>query len=417
MTSPFASDEIFLGRQPILDRRQALLGYELLFRSGPENEAEAPNTRRATADVVCKAYAELGLADALGSNRAFINVDAELLFDDALRLLPAQSVVLQLDAATARGEGVLQRCRELKGDGYEFSIAIDRQASEDPLPLASIATYLKVDVEGASPAELQQLTGRLRKLGCRLLAGRVESAAAHQHCMALHFDFFQGYFFARPTVVEGRKLDTSTRGVLHLIDLLRSEAALGPLETAFKQDPGLTVNLLRLVNAVAMGMRVPITSVRHAITVLGRAQLLRWLQLLMFSVAGGSGIATNPLMQHAALRGYFMEVLAQRAFPLRRDIQEEAFLTGLMSLMPAALGMSMTSILAEIAVAPEVRQALSRQEGKLGLLLALTERYDGNEINETAGLLVKFGGDLSFHDLGECLAETIDWVRRLCTEA
>ena len=138
----------------------------------------------------------------------------------------------------------------------------------------------------------------------------------------------------------------------------------------------------------------------------------------MFSHAGStSNLTNNPLLQLAALRGCFMELAAYRCFPNKRDLRDPAFITGLMSFMPAALGMTMSDILSQISTTNEVRLALSRREGDLGLLLELTERFDNEDVGGTAELLKRVGNKVTLQTLGLCLSETIAWVQQLGMEA
>jgi len=409
--------ETFLGRQPILDSQQATIGYELLFRTTSSNEAHIgseTDATAATADVVCKAFAEIGLANALGSQRAFVNVDGRFLCDDAVELLPRQNVTLELGEA-AISEEVLERARKLKAEGYEFCLS-GITAADGPWHLAAdIASWLKIAAD-TPEATLRALLAGKAKGRYGLIASRVETPEAYQRCRQLGFTHFQGYYFARPTIIEGRKLDPSLHGLVRLINLLQQDAELPALEAVFKVEPALTVNLLRLTNSVGVGLSVRITSIRHAVTVLGRRQLQRWLQLLLFS-RQGMPIGHNPLMQLAALRGFFMERLVDHCPIGSRDARDMAFLTGMMSLLPAALQVSMTDILTQIAVAPEVRLALARHEGDIGRLLEVTNRYDDNDPAGTARALAQLGGCLDMQDLAQCLGEAIGRIQQLEIEA
>lgn len=420
MESPTDSfSDIFLGRQPLIDRNQAVIAYELLFRDTSENLSRITSGREATADVVCKAFAELGLASALGKQKAFINVDEEFVCNDAVEFLPKQTVLLEVDASRLLTSRLIDRCRELKHIGYEFSVSNITDISAQLDQLLTLATYSKVDVNAVLPAgTMTSLLSRLRTSQTKLIASRVESIEEKQRCTDLGFDIFQGYYFARPVIVEGRRLDASYQGLVRLINLTSSNADLDKIESAFKSEPGLAINLLRLTNSAGSGLNVRISSIRHAVTVVGLRHIQRWLALLMFSNAGtDSNLINNPLLQLAALRGCFMELLAYRCFPSKRDLRDPAFITGLMSFMPAALGMSMTDILSQISTTNEVRLALSRREGDLGQLLELTERYDNEDISGTAALLKRFGNKVTVQTLGLCLSETIAWVQQLGVEA
>lgn len=407
--------EVFLGRQPILDRREATFGYELLFRPGPQNHAEIDSQKTATADVVCKAFAELGLSTALGMQLAFIKVDGDFLLDDAIGLLPPGQTVLEIKSAQAFVQPLLQRCRELYGLGFAFCLHWSGEAGEGFASLADLASYVKIDTGAAMPATCKALSSQFRKPRTRMIAALVETNEDLRLCEKLGFDFFQGYHFARPVVIEGRKLDPTTQGLIRAINLLgREEADLAVIETAFKSEPALLANLLRLTNSVGVGggLSSRITSVRNALAVVGQRQLLRWLQLLLFH-RPGTPIGRNPLLQLAALRGRLMELMSETIHPARKDLQDLAFITGLMSLMPTALGLPMTDILAQIAVAPDARRALSRHEGDLGVLLDLIEHYDDNDVAGTADLLGQTGGRLNLNGLGGLLAEAIAWVQQL----
>jgi len=409
--SPFP--EVFVGRQPILDRQQATFGYELLFRSGHKNAADVVDSHLATADVACKAFAELGLAAALGDRRAFVNVDAAFLDQDTVRLLPKKQVVLDLELSGPVPAATIDRCRELRALGYEFAVAGVAPEIEGHRALIDLASFVRIDVDRLAPEALPAVTAALQAPSRRLVAGRVESEDMHRICLDAGFDYFQGYYFAHPVVVEGRQLDASMQGLMRIINLLNGDAEIAELERAFKAEPALTMNLLRLTNSVGAGLAVKVGSIRHAITVLGRKQLQRWLQLLAFSRGEGGGIAGNPLMEWAALRGRFLELLALHCHPARKDMPDKAFLTGLISLMPNAIGMPIETIIDQIGLPPDVRGALVRRDGELGALLEVAERYDVDDFDGTLTLFPRVGTRLNLEVLAQCLTDALGWVRQL----
>ena len=406
------SREVFLGRQPILDKNEALVGYELLFRTTAKGSGPIDDLRAATADVVCKTFAELGLPDVLGLVSAFINVDASFLKEDVIELLPKDVAVFEVELSALADPETFSRCRELKATGYRFAITGLRRIAAEHYPLLEIASYLKVDVDQMSSNELQAVASDLRTSRKTLIANRVETQSQMELCGLLGFELFQGYFFAKPVILEGRTLDASTQGLFRLIQLLAADAEIDRIDEAFRAEPALVINLLRLTNSVGVGARHKINSVRQAVTLLGRRQLQRWLQLLLFSRGERSDFQRNPLMQFAALRGRFMELLAEHLYPEQRDLRDPAFITGLMSVMPAALGMNMEDILTQLSVDHEVSLALLQGQGPLGPLLALTESYDDNDVVEVQKLLGHFdGAQLSL--LGEVLAAALVWIQQL----
>lgn len=411
-------DQLFLARQPILDANQVLVGYELLFRDSAVNRAPPAPPGMATADVVCKAYTELGLANALGGHKAFIIVDAAFLQNEAIEELPPNNVIFELDAALADDPIVIERCAALGRRGYAFSLTSPGDLSEAVLLLLKQAMFMKLDITAQSDATLRTLLALPADFRPLSIASHVETQADYQRAKQLGFELFQGYYFAEPTLVAGKQLDPATRGLIHIIALLNRDAELPEIERAFKSEAALTVKLLRLTNSAGVGLRVRIASVRQAVTLIGRRHIQRWLQLLLYSHRGSADdIERNPLMQLAALKGNFMERLACRCRPQQSALPDLAFLAGMMSLMPAALGMPMVEILNQIDVVQELRDALLARTGDLGLLLDLTDCYDNDDPAGADRAIAQLGHVLGRETLNQCLAESIAWVQALTTEA
>lgn len=415
------TQQVFLGRQPILDREQQLLAYELLFRNGPitaGNRADILDARQATASVIANAFTEFSVSDALGPYRAFINVDRDFLFSDLIEVLPKEMVVLEILESVDPTPDVLERCEQLCRRGFTLAVDDVIETSEAHLQLLKLAEIIKVDVLNLDPAALPALIAQLKPLGKKLLAEKVETSEQMTLCLSLGFDLFQGYFFARPTIIAGKKLNPSQLALIRLLGLLMEDAETSEVEQAFKLEPGLTVNMLRLTNSVGSGMSSKITSLRHAITVLGRRQLQRWVQLLIYTNPKGEAQTVNPLLQLAATRGRLMELLAERLHFKNREFADHAFMVGIMSLMPALLGVPMDEILAQLPVAQRVKQAFNDYSGQHGELLRLveaTEQTDPQAIEEALGEL-SGGGVLNAQFISNCIAQALMWANNLGQE-
>ena len=409
--------QIFLGRQPILGREQQLLAYELLFREGPiftSNRADIIDPSQATATVIANAFTELSANETLGPYRGYINVDQEFLFNDLIEALPPKVVVLEILETVRPTPEVIARCRQLCEKG--FSLAIDDVVDVDEAyrPLLEMAEIIKVDVLGLDAARLTELVRQLKPFGKKLLAEKVESAEQVNLCKALGFELFQGYYFAKPAIIVGKKLNPSQIALLRLLGLVMQDAEAGEIENAFKVEPGLTVNLLRLTNSVGSGLTTRITSLRHAITILGRRQLQRWLQLLIYTNPKG-GRSDNPLLQLAATRGRMMELLAERVTPRNREFADQGFMVGIMSLMPALLGVAIEEILAQLPVAPRVQMALVDRTGLHGQLLQVVEATEQTDPAILEEALQRVPG-IGLEFLEECLTQALFWANNLGRE-
>lgn len=410
--------QIFLGRQPILGREQKLFAYELFFRDGliaTDNRAEILDPTHATATVIANAFAELSTNDVLGPYRGFINVDRDILFSDLIEALPQQLVALEILESVKPTPEVLARCQQLHDLGFMLAADDVIEVNELSRPLLALADIIKVDIQNMEAGRLRAVVEQLKPFGKKLLAEKVETAEQLSLCQSLDFDLFQGYFFAKPTLIVGKKLNPSQLVLIRLLGLVFEDADTSAIEAAFKTEPGLTVNMLRLTNSVACGLSINVTSLRHAITILGRRQLQRWLQLLIFTTPKGGTQGVNPLLQLAATRGRVMELIAERVVPRNREFADHSFMVGIMSLMPALLGMQMADILDQLPVAQRVKQALLDYAGQHGLMLRLveaTEQPDPLALEEPLSHLPVINSDF----LGACLTQGLAWANGLGQE-
>lgn len=407
------SDTLFVGRQPILDRRQELFAYELLFRNSEENIANVDNDLSATANVISHAFGEIGIEQALGPYKGFINCDAALLLSDLPELLPPDKIVLEVLETVEITPEIVERCTELKRHG--FMIALDDFTNEVERwrPLLLLTDIVKVDLLQVDRHQLLTTTNALKHFPLRLLAEKVDSREMADVCKNLGYDFFQGYYFARPALLAGQKLGQSQAALMRLLALVLQDAETSHLENALKQQPGLAFNLLRLTNSVATGVRMKITSLRHAITVLGRRQLQRWLQLVIYTNPDGKEFP-SPLMHLAATRGRLIELLAGRIRPNDKDFEGHAFLTGIMSLMPALLGVPMDSVLQGLPLENNVVEALLNKSGELGTMLSLVESLEHHDNENSRQLAQRLG--LSAAMVNNNLAQALAWAGNIGVE-
>ncbi|CAG0944853.1 MAG: Cyclic di-GMP phosphodiesterase CdgJ [Rhodocyclaceae bacterium] len=408
--------EIFIGRQPILDRNQRPYAYELLFRSGRQNFAQVSDDTTATATVLSHAITELGLEAALGPYLGFINLDARMLMSEVLEMLPREKFVLEVLETVELTPRVIARCRELKELGFTLALDDFVTLEEQHRPLLEMADIVKVELMGMDEAKLAATVEALRQWPLKLLAEKVDSEAQVKHCLALGFELFQGYYFAKPTIIAGKKLSHSELTLNRLLGLILQDADTGELEAIFKPEPGLTLNLMRLTNSAASGVRQKITSVRHALTVLGRRQLQRWLQLLVYADASPSGPLASPLMQLAATRGRFMELMADKLMGADRDLADRAFMTGIMSLMPTLLHVPIGEVMQGLSVANDVREALEARGGILGRMLQLAEKQEEGDMDACFALTAELPG-LDNARVNALLSQALAWANSIGQQA
>ena len=401
------SEKFFLGRQPILDRKQEIVGFELLFRSADIGYAVFDSYSQACSNVITHALASFGMHEVLGGKFGFVNVYLGLLLSELLELLPKDLTVLELLEDIQLDAQVVERCRELKKLGFALALD-DHEFDAANTEIYYVVDIIKIDILLTGMEALPDVVKQLRKYPVKLLAEKVETIEQFQICFDLGFDLFQGYFFARPVVLNRRKIDVSGLALLKLLQQLTMGASIEMIEMTFKENPGLSYNLLKLVNSVALGVREKIKTLRHAILLLGMNHLRRWTQLSLFSGHDARGV-NHPLLEMAAVRGRLMETMQkQLAGRAASDEQAEAaFMVGILSFLDFMFETPMYEIIANLNLNEDVSSALLMREGQLGKMLKLTEKLEVTDFDAVAILLGECG--VSLDQLLAAQLEAFSW--------
>ena len=409
-------ENVFLGKQPILDRNQKLIAYELFFRSNERDEkADYCNDLTATANVIVNAYGHFGIQNILGDQRGFINVNRELILSDIVELLPSNHVVLELKSTDKFDDELIAKCKELKKRGHQCALDSVVTLNDEIQRILPVINIVKIDVSKLGKENLASLVSQYKRWPVLLLAEKVETPELAKECLALGFEMFQGYYFAKPENISGKRADPGKLSLLKLLQLVMSDSDIEEIDKEFKRQPGLSYNLLRMVNSAASGLPQKINSIKQSIALLGRKQLQRWIQLLLYtnenSASGDDGM-TNALLQTAATRGKLMELIAAVERPHDKTHQERAFMVGILSLLDTLLGIEMQQIIDKLSIPEDMSNALLGRSGRLGQELKLIEASETNKTEMVKSLLGELGF-LSQSKLTDLELEALGWVNRI----
>lgn len=403
-------DEAYLiGRQPILNGQEEIAAFELLFRS-PESISSArfENHTRASSQVILATLSAIGIEPLLGRQHGFVNVDADLLMSDAIELLPHERVGLDLLASIEFTPEVVERCRTLKFHGFRL-VLDDHEYNPSFEPLYDgLVDIVKIDLTKTSLDRLPEMVERFRRYPVKLLAKKVETRGTFLRCRSLGMDLFQGYFFARPTLVQKHRVASSISCFLTLMQQLAGGAETSEIEATFKENPSLVYKLLMLVNSVGVGLHEKIHTIRHAITIIGREQLKRWVQIALFAGDGHQG-ADTPIMRLAVARATFMEELARAPSHSGCFSPDEAFMVGILSVLKDLYEFSMEEAVSSLGLSDDIRNALAGRKGEMSVLLFLARMLEENELDEAAECFEVLGIPPSF--VLDCQRKAFNWIQ------
>ncbi|PKO46027.1 MAG: diguanylate phosphodiesterase [Betaproteobacteria bacterium HGW-Betaproteobacteria-22] len=366
-------DQVFIGRQPIMDAKQQIVGYELLFRhSGNAQTAVFEDDLKACSSVLVNTMGDMDVQWLLGDKLAFINVNEGMLMSEFLELMPPQRTVLEILRSVIAGEAIVERCKALQALG--FKIALDNpQLSAHLEPLIPLANYIKIDSQLTTEAEAAKLFFKYSSPSVQLVIEKIETIEQFEAHREIGFRRFQGFYFAHPETLTAKVINPSFDSVLNLLNLVSQDSDNNAIESGFKRDAALSFKLLRYINSVGFGLSCEIQSINHALTILGRKQLYRWLTLLM--VTAGENTTPPALMKTSITRGRLTELLGESYFD--KHDRDNLFIVGVFSLLDAILKMPMENILEKIQLPETVTEALLTRGGIYGPFLALTEACEG----------------------------------------
>jgi c-di-GMP-related signal transduction protein len=380
--SSISSDEAaalgdgLIARQAIVDDKRAVVGYELFDRSIGARQHSASTD----ANMLFNALSGADSEALTGRTTVFINCTHESLAGGHLELIHPRKVVLEIPIVAnddpEQIEALVPVLDAVAKRGLR--IALNQAALRKPyIRWLPFAAFIKLEMNAFGPEMAEPLVRFVKNnTKARIIAEKVETAEQHQRMADLGVKLFQGYWFARPSVVQSRTVRPSQATVIQLLNLVRRQADVSEIEEVLKRDPTLSFNLLRFINSSGFGLSVEITSFRHAVMILGHNKLLRWAALLMTSASNGAPAALGTT---AVVRGRLTELLAAELLP--PEDADNAFIVGVFSLLDAMLGMPLDKALDAVSLPQSVQDALLRRTGVFAPFLELAEACEsGDEV-------------------------------------
>ena len=285
--------------------------------------------------------------------RAFINITREVLLKGHVHLLPSDSIIPEMLREIHPEPAVLEACIKLKQAGYQ--IALDDVGVDDRGPLFDIADIFFVDFLASKDRRREALARRLRKKNVKMIAKKIEEHRQFAQAVDLGFDYFQGFFFAKPQTISRTQIPAGKRHYLELMrQVNRPSLSFEELHDVIKQDVSLTFRLLRYLNSAHFGLRTQVKSIKHALVLLGEKEIRKWATLISLACMGED--KPSELLLLALTRARFLERLA----PVidMSDEAQEMFMMGLMSLLDAIADRPLRECLKEMPVTKRLANAL-----------------------------------------------------------
>jgi len=379
-------DSVYLARQPILNRDEDTCYYEILYRDA-EKRSHVNSNIIASASVITSVLNKFGTKALLGDKKAFVKVDEKFLLNDIIFTIPKEPFVFSLFADIDMNEKVVYQIDKLYKNGYELAIndaGLNDEFMQKYRAVFHQIAFVKINFDVLESYNIAEFIAELHENQIEVIATKIEDQKTYELAKSIGCDCFEGYFFAKPVIMENAKYEPFQLNVLKLYNLLMEDVNIDEITSEFEKNPEITAQLLQFINSAAFHFRKKISSLHHVLTLLGRIPLGEWLMLLIYSKSVSKTNKHSPLMLMVINRTYLMQEILKELEPgVRSNMLGEAYMVGVLSLMDTLFSMKMSEVLEGIHVSDSVKEAVLDDAGVLGEIYAVvraTEFFDVDEV-------------------------------------
>ncbi|MGH4118157.1 EAL and HDOD domain-containing protein [Clostridium sp.] len=400
--------DVFLARQPILDRYNRLFGYELLFRNSEKNRYQSEDGDSATIEVIKNCFVNIGIENVTGQKKAFINFTKNILKSDIFTVLSPKSVIIEILEDIEPTEEILGLCRKLKAQGYTIALD-DFVYSSKYAKLIELADIIKVDFQITKGYERKKVMEKVNSEDIKFLAEKVETIEDFNEAVKYGYSYFQGYYFSKPLIIVGKRISENKAIYLKLLKEINSDSCnIDSIENLIKKDLSLSFKLLKRINSANYGFRSEIKSLNQALALIGEKEIKKWLYLVAFQTLGED--KPEIIVINSLARARFSELIAIK---IGVEINSfNAFLIGMLSMVDILLDRPLKQILQELLLPLEVKNTLNgvnnNKYTKLFNLIIVYEKGQWDEVSIISKQL-----NLVENYLPDAYYEAIDYARSL----
>ena len=408
---------IYLARQPIVDKQEKIFAYELLYRDSEEKKQdnEIANGRHASIAVITNVLNKFGTKQLLGKRKAFVKVDEKFLMSDMIFSVPKEFFVFSLLDSIVMHARHMQRIAQLYKDGFELCLN-DTEFSFRNFkrfePILKCFSYVKMNItEYPTYIEAKKLITLLKENKIKVIGTRIEEIVQRDKSITLGCEFFQGYYFAKPKIVENKKFEPNQFAVMKLYRLLMQDEDIEVIAEEFEKNHGIMIQLLRFINSSIFPFRNRISSIQHLMVLVGRKPLAQWLMLMIYSKSVSKTNDFAPLTLLIRSRTELMESILKAIRPnVSEELVSEAYFVGVLSLIDTIFEMPLPTVLKHLSVSEEIEDAILNDFGILGEIYALIRSIEVFDTKAVQEFSVKY--EITEEKINDLVVESIENVNK-----
>ncbi|MGI4847668.1 MAG: EAL and HDOD domain-containing protein [Janthinobacterium lividum] len=405
------STEKFIVRQPILDPKHKVAGYEFWFQKA-DADTWGDEDLQHLAMLLAAGFNDAEAGWQMRELMIYMNATPAFLGSDAVLGMRPENTVFTLSRTDFASAETTAAVRRLRGQGYNISLRDDdlmAQAANLARCTPMLLQANRIELNANLP-DLDTRVAMIRRIaqpGSKLLVRHVQSWELYERCTALNVGVFASEVYMSPQPgTPFKDINPSQTVIVQLMQLVRQNASVRELEHVMKRDAALSFKLFRYINSVGFGLGAEIESLRHAVTLLGYKTLYRWLSLLLATASSVKYGAV--LMQTAMIRARFVELLGQGLMTTNES--EDLFVIGLFSMLDRLMGMTIEQVMAKVNLSEPITEALLTRTGMYGPFLALAEACEDLNGNAAQCADELF---LTARQVNEAQLQAVSWAQNL----
>ena len=372
----------YIGRKPVIDNNRKIHGYELNFF--PKNVS----SEELSAKLLVNTFGYFGLERLVGDKLALIIVSKNILMSELIEIIEDEQVVFVLCDKIELDESVVARCEELRAKGFALGYYCSSKDNEFTDRLYKSIDILSIDAKKCGLDYLKQKIKSMNKYSFEIVAQNVNSDIDFIAYKNLSISLYSGYFFSKPELFKGKKVDPSVSTTLNVIQLLQSNASTKKIEEELLNSAALVVGILQFINSAKFSTKSRVQSLSHAINLVGRTRLIQWLMLYVYSGTHADN-SSLPLTEAAILRVKIIQRLAEQLGD--ENLHDKLFLVAMVSLFESLLQTPIEEVVEQLNLSKELQDAIINYNGKLGKLLKLSIIIEKGDFVLIAKISEKFG--------------------------
>lgn len=402
--------DVFIARQPIFNKKNKVIAYELLFRSSMNNSYHSHDGDKATLDLI-NSISTIGIDNVLSGKKAFINFTDNLIKEGIPAIITPNILTVEILEDIEPTPDILFECRKLKSLGY--TIALDDFVFHPKYyELIKLADIIKVDFRKTLGHERKDIIDKINSKNIKFLAEKVEDIKEFDQAAEYGYSYFQGYYFSKPIILKGKGIPSSkiiSFKILH--ELSKEDVDIKNLKGLILQDVSISYKLLRYINSSIYGFKNKITSIDHAIVLLGEKELVKWLYIIIIKDMGED--KNDELINNSLIRAKFCELLCIKCGDISNSIN--TYIMGMLSLIDAILNRPLIEIIKELYLPINVSDALLGKNNYYRSILNLVISYEKVDWDEVINYSKRLS--LSGKIIANIYMEALKWVKDFNLEA